>query len=333
MSNLRIAVFGAGLVGARHVDHAGQQARLCGIADPSPAAAELAERHGVAHFSDPADCLASARPDGVVIATPNHLHADHAVMCLEQGVPVLLEKPVADTLENADRIVAAGERTGVPVLVGHHRRHNPLIQRARAIIEAGELGDIVVVSGQFWLYKPDDYFQADWRNKAGAGPLLINFIHDIDLLRHLCGEVTELQSMRSNQQRGGAVEDTAAITMRFASGALGSFTLSDTAVAPWSWEMTSGENPMYPHLPTSCYRIAGTHAALSVPDLRLWSHVGPRSWWSEMTCDDRAAGIETGDTLARQFAHFLDVLRGDATPLVSARAGRNALAAVLQCLG
>lgn len=329
MARPKIAVFGAGLIGRRHVEQAVTHATLCAVVDTTDAAQSFARDVGAAFFPDPAKCLSSVEPDGVVIATPNHLHAEHAIMCLAAGVPVLIEKPLADTLENADRIVAAETSTGVPVLVGHHRRHNPIVQRVKAEIDAGCLGDIVAVQGQFWLFKPDDYFDAAWRKGLGAGPVMINFIHDLDLLRHFCGEIVDVQAMRSNIQRGQAVEDTAAIMMRFASGALGTFSLSDTIAAPWSWEMTSGENPVYPHRPGACYSIGGTDAALSIPDLQLWAHNGPRSWWNPI--EKRTLHVDRRDAFACQFLHFLDVVKG-AQPLVTAEEGRASLAAVLRVL-
>ena len=120
MTPLKIAIFGAGLVGARHVAEAASQAQLCAIVDPSEAGQALAAQYDVPYFKTPEDCLQDVTPDGVVIATPNHLHANHAVLSLEAGVPVLIEKPIADTRANADRIVEAADRTGVPVLIGHH---------------------------------------------------------------------------------------------------------------------------------------------------------------------------------------------------------------------
>ncbi|MEL7093452.1 MAG: Gfo/Idh/MocA family oxidoreductase, partial [Pseudomonadota bacterium] len=244
-----IAVFGAGLVGARHVAQAAAQARLAAIVDPSPAARDLAAQHDVPWFANPAAYLDAHRPDGVVIATPNALHADHAVACLSRRIPCLIEKPIADTVAAATRIVDASAQHETPVLVGHHRRHNPIIARAKAIIDAGTLGDITAVTGQFWLYKPDDYFDATWRTQPGGGPTMINCIHDIDLMRHLVGDITDLQAMRSHARRGLAVEDTAAILIEFKNGALGTFSASDTVVSPWSWEFTAQENPAYHHTP------------------------------------------------------------------------------------
>lgn len=250
---------------------------------------------------------------------------------MEAGIPVLVEKPIADTLHAAMRIEEVSKRTGVPVLVGHHRRHNPIVTRAVEAIHSGLLGEIIAVQGQFWLYKPDDYFDAQWRTRDGGGPILINFIHDIDLLRAFCGDIAEIQAMRSNRQRGHAVEDTAAILLRFESGALGTFTLSDTIAAPWSWEMTSGENPIYPHRPGSCYRIGGTKGSLSLPDLTFWQHKGPRSWWEAIEPQTLHTEPRSEDAFTLQFKHFLDVIEG-APPKVSAAQGRASLEAVLAAL-
>ncbi len=120
------------------------------------------------------------------------------------------------------------------------------MRAASEIVASGRLGRIVAVSALFWLYKPDDYFDMPWRREPGAGPVFLNLIHDVDNLRALLGEVVSVQAVESNTVRGHPVEDTAAIILQFASGALATISVCDTAVAPWSWEMTTGENPAYP---------------------------------------------------------------------------------------
>jgi len=329
MNTPKIAVFGAGLIGCRHIAQAQAQAELAAIVDPTDAAQELASTIGVPYARDPQGYLAAHRPDGVVIATPNQLHTEHALACIAAGIPVLIEKPLADTAENAEQIVTAATAANVPVLVGHHRRHNPIVAAAKTAITAGTLGNIVAIQGQFWLYKPDDYFDATWRKGPGAGPVMINLIHDIDLLRHFCGDITDVQAYRSNACRGQEVEDTAVMIMRFANGALGTFTLSDTIVAPWSWEMTSAENPIYPHNTGYCYAIGGDKGSLSVPDLKLWTHDGQRSWWNPINAQDLS--VTHADAFALQFTHFLDVI-GGATPLVSGEEGLASLRATLKVL-
>src|SRR5204862_8247946 len=128
----------------------------------------------------------------------------------------------------------------------------------------------------------DDYFETAWRREKGAGPVFLNLIHDVDLLRYLCGEIVSVQAQESRDQRGHAVEDTAVILLRFADGALGTVNVSDSVVAPWSWELTTGENPVYPQQDQGCYQIGGTHGALTVPQLEVWSNRDKRSWWEPL---------------------------------------------------
>ena len=190
-------------------------------------------------------------------------------------------------------------------------------------MEAGEIGRIVAVHGSFWLYKPADYFDAAWRTQPGAGPILINLIHDIDLLRHLVGEIAAVQAMTANHTCGFAVEDSAAILLRFGNGALGTFTVSDTVVAPWSWELTAGENPAYDRTDQTCYTIGGTHGSLELPNGRIWRHEGERSWWSPIRSEPYTVGLE--DPLVRQIHHFAQVIRGAEAPLVSGEEGLRTL--------
>ena len=327
-SNLRLAVVGAGLIGRRHVEIIGRcdGVSVSSVTDPSDEAKAFALERGLPWFRDLPGMLAGDRPDGVIIATPNQLHVEQGLACVGLGLPVLVEKPIAPDVASARSLVEAAAEAKVPVLVGHHRRHNPLIAEARQRLLAGEIGDTVAVHGSFWLFKPDDYFAMDWRTQPGAGPILINLIHDIDLLRHLVGEVAEVQAMTSNRTRGFAVEDTAVIMMRFENGALGTFTVSDTVVAPWSWELTAGENPAYDRTDQTCYTIGGTHGSLELPNGRIWRHEGERSWWSPIGVEPYS--VQAEDPLIRQIDHFAAVIRGEAAPLVSGEEGLRSLAVI-----
>jgi predicted dehydrogenase len=80
------------------------------------------------------------------VATPNRAHADGRLECVAAGVPVIVEKPIADTVDSATRLVEAGERAGVPVLTGHHRNYSPIMAKAREIMRSGRLGRIVAVT-------------------------------------------------------------------------------------------------------------------------------------------------------------------------------------------
>lgn len=325
---VKLAVAGAGLIGRRHVEAIAEssEAELQCIVDPAETVKTYADELGVPWFPNLSTMLGAKRPDGVVLATPNQLHVENGLECVAAGVPALVEKPIAIDVRSASALVEAAETADVPILVGHHRRHNPLIRAAKDKLSAGAIGTIVAVHGMFWLYKPDDYFDVPWRREPGAGPVFLNLIHDIDLLRWLCGEIETVQALESNAVRGNPVEETAAILLRFQNGALGTVTVSDTIVAPWSWEMTSKENPVYPATDQACYLIGGTHGTLEVPRLRIWSNPGKRSWWEPFR--QEVVPVAAHDPLILQIEHFACVIRGQEAPLVSGREGLRSLAVI-----
>jgi predicted dehydrogenase len=242
VNDVRLAVAGIGLIGRRHVEaiHRAAGVRLAAVVDPDDDARHTAD---VPWFPNLAE-LPPGTVDGVILATPNAAHVDGGLACVAMGLPVLVEKPLATDTAGARQLVDVAEAHGVALLTGHHRRHNPLVAAAKAIIDSGEIGRVVSVQSMFWLRKPDDYFDVEWRRHRGAGPVFVNLIHDIDLLRHLVGEITAVQAIASNAVRGFEVEDTAVIVFEFESGALGTANVSDAIPAPWSWELTSGENPV-----------------------------------------------------------------------------------------
>ena len=329
MTDTRIAIVGAGLIGKQHIERIERTpgVALAAIVDPAPQARDVAAAHGVKWFPDLASLLADERPDAAIIATPNQLHVANGLECVDAGLPMLVEKPLAEDVESGARLVEAAESARVPLLVGHHRRHNPLVQEAKAIIGSGRLGRITAVNAQWWLLKPDDYFDVAWRREPGGGPILINLIHVIDDLRNLCGEITAVQALESNAMRLFPVEDTAAAIVRFASGAIGTISISDTIAAPWSWELTTGENPAYPETEESCYLIGGTDGSLSFPRLDVWHYAGEPSWNAPIEREQVLTLKE--DTLTNQLLHLCRVVRGEESPLIDGREALRTLDATL----
>jgi predicted dehydrogenase len=321
----RIAVVGAGRIGARHIEEirASGDTALAGIVDVTPAATKLADELRVPIHASLDALLARDPPDGIVIATPNALHAPQALACIAARIPALVEKPLAHTLEAGEEVCEAAERANVPILVGHHRMHSPIVQAACEIVRSGELGRLVGVIGSAIFYKPDGYFdEGPWRRQPGGGPILINMIHEIGSLRRIVGEIVAVSAFSSNAIRGFAVEDTVAIALRFANGALGTFLLSDTGASPKSWEQTSQENPAYAAYPDEdCYTVVGTRGSLGVPTMRMawYDDAGERSWFAPFVRESRK--IRRSDPLAAQIAHFVAVVRREAKPLVTARDG------------
>jgi predicted dehydrogenase len=191
------------------------------------------------------------------------------------------------------------------------------------------------VTGSAVFYKPDadGYYDGAnaWRRQPGGGPILLNMIHEVGNMRSLCGEIVAVQAFTSNATRQFPVEDTASIALRFASGALGTFMLSDTAASDRSWEHTSGEDPRYAKAHTDdddCYIVAGTFGSLAIPTMRLqrYASAADRSWHKAL--EKSVIELAAVDPLERQIAHFADVIRGNAKPLVSVRDGLQNLRVV-----
>lgn len=322
---VKLAVLGAGLIGKRHIQHvlAEPETVLCAVVDPTPVGRAIADEAGVGWFSSFAELIALDRPDGVIVATPNQVHVQNGLEAVEAGIPALIEKPIADGIAAGERLVAAAEARGVPLLTGHHRRHNPIMQKAKEIIDSGRLGRILLANAMFWLFKPDDYFDIGWRRQAGAGPIFLNLIHDVDNLRYLFGDIAAVQARESNAVRGNAVEETAVILLEFSNGVLATVSVSDSVVAPWSWEMTTGENPAYPKADEACYVIGGTHGSFAIPSLEIWRNPGKRSWWEPF--ENERVEVENQNPLVLQIRQFCKVIRGEEQPLVSGREGLQTL--------
>ena len=330
MTNVtRIAVVGFGLVGRRHADvvRRAPELSLAAVVEPSEAGQSDARELGVPVFDTLQDMLASVVPDGIVLATPTPLHLEQGLACIDAGCPILIEKPITVTSEDAKQLTAAAEAAGVPLLVGHHRRHNGMVQAAKAALEEGLVGEIRAVQATCWFYKPDHYFDAaPWRTRKGAGPISVNLVHDVDLLRHFCGEVVAVRAIAVPSHRGFENEDLATAVLRFASGAIATISVSDSIVGPWSWELTARENPAYPATSESCYLIGGSEGGMSLPDLRVWRHEGAPDWWTPISARNLTCRME--DPLVVQMAHFAQVIRGSEPPLVSGSEGLKSLQVV-----
>ena len=331
MKPLPLAVLGAGLIGRRHIETVRalpQVAELLAVVDPVADRAQF-DLGSAAWFSDARQMLDQVKPEAVIIATPNNLHEAQGLLACERGIHFLVEKPVTATVEEAARLVEAVAKSGVKTLVGHHRRHLAAVREAKRLIGEGALGDLVAASVVWATRKPDAYFNTSWRREPGGGPLLINAIHEIDMLRHLCGEVRAVGGVASHARRGFAVEDTAAALFGFAGGCLGTLVCSDAGFSPWTIEQGSQENPHFRFSGQSAYRLIGTRASLELPVLRLWGPQAPGEvgWDKPIVATDLPVSYR--DPFEAQLEHFQRLIRLGEPAMVSVSDGANTLAATL----
>ncbi len=331
MKPLQMAVMGAGLIGKRHIKTILARpdlANLVAIVDPYLPPGQDNEWQ-VPVFLNISAMLEAVRTDAVIIASPNNLHLDHGLECCLQRLHFILEKPVTPTIGEARKLIEAVEKARVHTLVGHHRRYLPQVQKAKKCIENGDIGQLVAASVIWATRKPEDYFNAGWRKSPGGGPILINVIHDIDMLRYLCGEVVEVRGMYSNQQRHFPVEDTAGAIIKFENGCIATLICTDAGLSPWTIEQGSGENPSYAFTHESAYRLIGTTGSLEMPVLRKWSArtPGEEAWDKPLTSEYLLN--PSWDVYEEQLAHFKRVIQAGEAPICSVMDAAKSLAATL----
>lgn len=319
---MRIAIIGPGLMGKKHAGliKSSKRLNLAGFVHPAGKKSIVAGFEELPVTSSIQELSRAVRLDGVIIATPNRRHIEDIEECSDLGLPMLIEKPITESLETALYAVELVERSHIPALVGFHRLYSPIVDGAQDILDSHRLGSIVCVSGSAKYAKPSSYFaEGVWRTQRGGGPLKINFVHDIATMIHLLGPVGSVQTMTSNCTRKLAVEDCAVINMSFFSGALGSFTVSDCVASCESWESTSGEDHNFPSYPDeACYEISGTLGSLKVPSLMITEPINGSPSWQEpyRRTTTRAQLI---DPWSEQLDHFAEVIKGTARPKVTPR--------------
>lgn len=329
MNKVRIAVAGAGLIGHRHIEEIQKNpiCELVAIVDPAPPAkfASTAHNAGVTIYASLAEMFAKDKPDGVILATPNQLHADMAIECIRAGVTTSSKTRRAHAGRRRSPVRGRRSRRGQdpgrpsppqpdPAPGGRGRplrraRQAGRRDRQRRLLQTRQRGLLRraqrLASGTGRRPNPD---QPDPRDRHP---------------RAMVGEIVAVQAKcMSNATRGFKVEDTAAISLKFDNGALGSFLLSDTAGCAKSWEQTAQENLAYATYPDEdCYTIIGSRGSLAVPTMRLkyYTQDDDRSWYKPLVCE--TLELLRKDPLAEQIEHFGAVIRGEAEPLVTARDG------------
>jgi predicted dehydrogenase len=236
LKELRFALLGCGDIGrlnAASLSGAGS-CRLVKIADVNPEAlASLPSEYQKRATTDVEQTLASSEVDAVFIATPHHLHAPLVCQAAGHGKHIVMEKPIAPTLEEAERMAECCRKAGVAFSVCHPRRYDPLVEQARAYVVSGRIGTPRLYFSTFLKGKGISYWEggtagrvfSGWRKSkktSGGGVLMMNGVHQIDAMRSILGErVVKVHSVVKNLGTPVEVEDTAAVTLQFEGGALG----------------------------------------------------------------------------------------------------------------
>ena len=265
--------------------------------------------------------------DAVCICTPSGQHADQAVRAARAGKHVLVEKPMALTLEDADRMIEACEQAGVQLGVVFQRRAEPLFRKVSEAIGAGDLGDLTLGVVTVPYVRDQDYYDsAGWRGtwaQDGGGAVMNQGIHLVDLLVWYFGDPAEVCSQGATLHRDIEVEDALAASLRFESGALATFAATTTAA------------PGFPHR----LEIYGTRGGIQVEGENVvrWERADPESASIEPPALSEAEGAGSGgDPKGIELTghvgivrDFLSAVREGRAPLIDGGEGRRSLSAVL----
>jgi predicted dehydrogenase len=234
---LRVGLLGCGDIGVQNAAaiEAAPNVKLSACCDPNQA---LAEDLGLTYGADVAPTsdavLESDRVDAVLLSLPHHLHAPVGVAAAAAGKHVIVEKPLANSLEAGVELVRAAERAGVVLSVCFPHRYKPEMIVARSLIQAGALGEFAGVLLNFFMDKPASYWvggfsgraHSDWRSsraQAGGGVLIMNLSHYLDLVRHLTGvEAETVTAQIQAADAAGDVEDACSVSVTYDNEALGS---------------------------------------------------------------------------------------------------------------
>jgi predicted dehydrogenase len=335
LPKVTIAIIGGGLIGPRHAQSVvkNPNATLIALVDPAPHGAQVATELNTNHYASVEVLIKSPhKPQAAIICTPNATHVALAKELAMAGIDILVEKPMSTDIPSGHSLIDHIKACGVKLLVGHHRRFNSYISLTKSILTSADpstsLGRILAISGLWTAYKPASYFSppTEWRQGSSGGVILINLIHEIDILHYLFGPIVRVHAEATPSTRGFIADEGSAIILRFASGAVGTFVVCDATPSPFSFEAGTGENPTIPRVGKDFYRVFGTQASLSVPDMTRFSYDGAeeKSWTQVL--EERKIQVEDAVPFDRQVEHFVGLVRGDVRePMCSGEEGLRAL--------
>jgi len=305
---VRVAVIGAGFMGERHARiYAGlPDVELIAVCDVREAAAsDLADRTGARAYSDFRQLLGRDDLDAVSVCTPDALHREPCELAARAGRHVLVEKPIATTVADAEAIVEAAARARVTLLVGHCLRFDPRYDQARQAVGQGELGILQTV----YTRRANTVAAQDRLGGRCSLPLFLG-VHDYDVMRWLTGSEVERVTAESKwgllRELGFPVEDANCALLRFRSGVLG--------IAELNWILPRG----FPASGDHRLDLVGSAGSLSIATLEtgLRRADGQRAVQVDTASAPSVQG-HPGGMFYFELRHFIDCVRGRATPALT----------------
>ena len=329
---MEYALIGCGRIAANHMKAAiDNRLHIAAVCDVKPEAMEaLLDRYGlegdrsIRRYTDYRQLLSETGIALAAIATESGLHASIALDCIHAGVNVIIEKPIAMTIADAEEIIRCSERKNVRVCACHQNRFNAAVQETRKALEAGRFGRMSHGSVHVrWNRNREYYAQAPWRGTwaQDGGCLMNQCIHGIDLLRWMmCDEVEEVYGVTRRQFHDYLeCEDVGMAVVQFRNGAIGTIE-GTTNTYPRNLEET-----LYLFGETGTVKLGGT----STNQIDVWQFADACEADASVQNLREAVGNVYGNGHTGLYADMIDAIRFGRKPYVDAVAGRNALELVL----
>ena len=229
--SIKIALVGCGRIAKRHVELLSggniKGAELAGLCDNDVSKAEALKTAAgldVPVFEDMDDMMTSVEPDAVAVLTPSGMHAEHTIRLAKHRKHIIVEKPMALTLDDADAMIRACDEAGIRLFVIKQNRFNVPVQKAREALDNGRFGKLVLGTVRVRWCRPQHYYDQDsWRGtwKYDGGVLTNQASHHVDLLEWMLGDVESVFAKSTTALVNIEAEDTAVVTLKFRNGALG----------------------------------------------------------------------------------------------------------------
>lgn len=301
----------------------------------TPASAQkFVDEYDVSAYSSITKMIKAEKIQMAIVCTAHPYHADPAIEAMEAGAHVIIEKPLASTLQDCDRIIEASKRTGMKTGVISQRRWYQPIVRMKKAIEEGKIGTPMLGTIQMLGWRDKSYFESDaWRGSwalEGGGVLVNQSPHQLDLLQWLMGDIDEVFGYWSNVNHPYIeVEDTAVALIRFKSGGLGNILVSNSQKPGIYGKVhihgsngaTVGSQPE-----GGAMFIAGKTTIAEAPKLDLWTVPGEEQMlekWNKEDSDEFHSVDSMTWYFKLQLADFADAIINDKHPLVTAEEGRK----------
>jgi UDP-N-acetyl-2-amino-2-deoxyglucuronate dehydrogenase len=223
----RVVLVGCGRISERHFEAIASQPslKLVGVCDVVPERAkEAGEKFKVPYFTSETDLLDKVKADVAVICTPSGLHPKHGIMAAQRGLHVIVEKPIATRLEEADALVKACDDAKVNLFVVKQNRLNPAIALLKKSIDTDRFGRIYLANTTVRWNRPQSYYDAaPWRGtwEFDGGAFMNQASHYVDMIQWLVGPVASVSAKTATLARRIESEDTGVAVLKFRSGAMG----------------------------------------------------------------------------------------------------------------